>query len=171
MGKDGTIRPVWSSKKQDSTRTWRISQKRTLGYCWRQWKLSRQVISRRGRTLVPSWVHHRSSLLGRNPLAREFRPGRTLGSISNCRPWFRSWYVTISDLAIFNSFFLLYDVAFEVSPTWLTPVYLRFVQVAVTWLHLSLIDWTTSPLINDSLLVRRCDSVLGVVRVLFYRST
>ena len=29
----------------------------------------------------------------------------------------------ISDLAIFN-FLLLYDVASEVSPTWLTPVYL-----------------------------------------------
>ena len=31
--------------------------------------------------------------------------------------------VTISDLALFN-FLLLYNVAFEVSPTWLTPVYL-----------------------------------------------
>ena len=31
--------------------------------------------------------------------------------------------------------------------------YLQFVQVAVTWLHLSLTDWTTSPLIDDSLLV------------------
>ena len=39
--------------------------------------------------------------------------------------------VTISDLAIFN-FLLRYDVASEVSPTWLTPVYLLFVQVAVT---------------------------------------
>ena len=69
--------------------------------------------------------------------------------------------VTISDLAIFNFSFLLYDVANEVSPTWLTPVYLLFVQVAVTWLHLSLTDWNTSPLIDDSLLVRCCDSVLG----------
>ena len=33
-------------------------------------------------------------------------------------------FVTISDLAIFNFSFLLYDVASEVSPTWLTPVYL-----------------------------------------------
>ena len=41
-------------------------------------------------------------------------------------------HVTISDLAIFNFFSLLYDVAYEVSPTWLTPVYLRFAQVAVT---------------------------------------
>ena len=32
--------------------------------------------------------------------------------------------VTISDLAIFNFFSLRYDVASEVSPTWLTPVYL-----------------------------------------------
>ena len=37
----------------------------------------------------------------------------------------------ISDLALFI-FFLLYDMASEVSPTWLTPVYLLFVQVAVT---------------------------------------
>ena len=68
--------------------------------------------------------------------------------------------VMISDLALFI-FLLLYDVASEVSPTWLTPVYLLSVQVAVTWLHLSLTDWTTSPLIDDSLLVRCCDSVLG----------
>ena len=61
--------------------------------------------------------------------------------------------VTISDLALFI-FFLLYDLVSEVSPTWLTPVYLRFV-------HLFLADWTTSPLIDDSLLVRYCDSVLG----------
>ena len=33
-------------------------------------------------------------------------------------------FVTISDLAIFNFSFLLYDVASEVSPMWLTPVYL-----------------------------------------------
>ena len=39
--------------------------------------------------------------------------------------------VTTSDLAIFN-FLLRYDVASEVSPTWPTPVYLRFAQVAVT---------------------------------------
>ena len=32
--------------------------------------------------------------------------------------------VTISDLAIFNFVSLLYDVASEVSSTWLTPVYL-----------------------------------------------
>ena len=68
--------------------------------------------------------------------------------------------VTISDLALFN-FLLLYDVASKVSPTWLTPVYLWFVQVAVTWLHLSPADWNTSPLIDDSLLVCCCDSVLG----------
>ena len=38
-----------------------------------------------------------------------------------------SMIVMISDLAIFNFLFtfrLLYDVASEVSPTWLTPVYL-----------------------------------------------
>ena len=64
------------------------------------------------------------------------------------------------DKALFN-FLLLYDVASEVSPTWLTPVYLQFVQVAVTWLHLSFTDWTTSLLIDDSLLVHYCDSVLG----------
>ena len=69
-------------------------------------------------------------------------------------------HVMISDLALFN-FLLLYDMASEVSPTWLTPVYLWFIQVAVTWLHLSLTDWTTSPLIDDSLLARYCDSVLG----------
>ena len=39
--------------------------------------------------------------------------------------------VTISDLAIFN-FLLRYNMASEVSPTWLTPVYLLFVQVEVT---------------------------------------
>ena len=42
-----------------------------------------------------------------------------------------TYSVTISDLAIFN-FLLLYDVVSDVSPTWLTPVYLRLVQVAVT---------------------------------------
>ena len=45
--------------------------------------------------------------------------------------WRSTGAVTISDLAIFN-FLLRYDVASEVSPTWLTPVYLLFVQVAVT---------------------------------------
>ena len=75
--------------------------------------------------------------------------------------------VTISDLAIFNFSFLLYDVASEVSPTWLTPVYLWFIQVAVTWLHLSLADWTTSPLLDDPLLVRCYDSVLGVYMCTF----
>ena len=39
-------------------------------------------------------------------------------------------HVMISDLALFN-FLYLYDVASEVSPMWLTPVYLLFVQVAV----------------------------------------
>ena len=53
-------------------------------------------------------------------------------------------------------------MAHEVSPMWLTPGYLLFIQVAVTWLHLSLYYWTTSPLIDDSLLVHCCDSVLGV---------
>ena len=52
-------------------------------------------------------------------------------------PWFEglfvlSFFVTISDLAIFNFFLLLYDVASKVSPTWLTPVPLLFAQVAVT---------------------------------------
>ena len=85
-------------------------------------------------------------------------------------PWEeRDLFVMISDLAIFKfSFFRLrYDVASEVSPTWLTPVYLWFVQVAVTWQHLSLADWTTSLLIDDSLLVRCCDSVLGVYTCTF----
>ena len=78
------------------------------------------------------------------------------------------WCMTImiSDLAIFN-FLLLYDVASEVLPMWLTPVYLLFAQVAVTGLHLSLADWTTSPLIDDSLLVCCCDSVLGVYTCTF----
>ena len=67
--------------------------------------------------------------------------------------------VTILDW-LFN--FSIY-MSYEVSPTWLTPVYLLFVQVAVTWLHLSLSYWTTSPLIDDSLLVHCCDSVLGVL--------
>ena len=70
--------------------------------------------------------------------------------------------VTISNLAIFNFHFLLYNMSYEVSPMWLTPVYLLFTQVAVIWLHLSLSYWTTSPLIDDSLLVCCCDSVLGV---------
>ena len=80
-------------------------------------------------------------------------------------------YVTRSDLDIFNSFLLWYNMSDEVSPTWLTPVYLLFIQVAVTWLHLSLSYWTTSPLINDSLLVCCCDSVLGAYcsySLLFY---
>ena len=57
-------------------------------------------------------------------------------------------HVMISDLALFN-FLYLYDVASEVSPMWLTPVYLLFVQVAVMWLHLSSSYWTTSPLLDD----------------------
>ena len=110
-------------------------------------------------TLLIAWLIVWTQLLDKR------RPRR-----SDCQSY---WDVTISDLAIFNFFFfsLRYNVAYEVSPTWLTLVYLWFVQVAVTWLHLSLTDWTTSPLIDDSLLVRCCDSVLGVVRVLLYGST
>ena len=80
-------------------------------------------------------------------------------------------HVTISDLAIFNFFFILYDMSYEVAVIWLTPVYLLFVQVAVTWLHLSFYYWSTSPLLDDSLLVCCCDSVLGVYcscSLLFY---
>ena len=41
-------------------------------------------------------------------------------------------WVYVEDDECYDLIFLLYDVASEVSPTWLTLVYLRFVQVAVT---------------------------------------
>ena len=92
VGKNGTLRSVWSSKKQNPAHSRRIHQKHPLGNCWWRRKLPRLIVSGRRWTLVSSWVYLRSSLLGRDLLAREFRTRRTLGSILNCRSRFRPRY-------------------------------------------------------------------------------
>ena len=92
VGKDRTLRPIWSSKKQNSEYTRRVHQKRSLGNRrWRR-KRPRTILGRRRQKFLPSWVHSCTSLLGWSSLAQKSRTRRTLGSILDCRPRPRTQY-------------------------------------------------------------------------------